>query len=72
MASRKDLNSEAGLARDASTSSQAAEDEEDVEGHSLPISPLLGRDIAKARNAEIERSVRAKQHEHEAKRIFRR
>jgi hypothetical protein len=44
--------------------------EDDVEGHSM-INPTLGRDLAKARNEDIERNVRNRQHEAEAKRPFR-
>ena len=47
-------------------------EEDDVEGHSMLISPTLSRDLAKARSADVERSVRAKNNEAEAKRIFRR
>jgi hypothetical protein len=46
-------------------------DEDDVEGHSMMINPIIARDLAKARNQEIERGVRARQHEAEAKRPFR-
>jgi len=47
-------------------------EEEDVEGHSMALNPTLGRDLAKARSAEVERTVQNKNNEHEAKRIFRR
>ena len=47
-------------------------EEDDVEGHSMLISPTLGRDLAKARSADVERTVQNKNNEHEAKRIFRR
>ena len=47
-------------------------EEEDVEGHSMALNPTLGRDLAKARSADVERSVQNKNNEHEAKRIFRR
>ncbi len=49
-----------------------AAEEDDVEGHSTLLNPTITRDVMKARNADIERSVRAKQNESEAKRIFRR
>jgi hypothetical protein len=45
--------------------------EDDVEGHSMMINPSLGRDLAKARSEDIERGVRGRQHEAEAKRPFR-
>ena len=47
-------------------------DEADVEGHSMMLNPTLGRDLAKAKSAEVERGVRAKNNESEIKRIFRR
>jgi len=47
-------------------------EEDDVEGHSMLISPTLGRDLAKARSADVERTVQNKNNEHEAKRVFRR
>jgi hypothetical protein len=46
-------------------------DEDDVEGHSMMINPSLGRDLAKARSEDVERGVRSRQHEAEAKRPFR-
>jgi hypothetical protein len=61
----RDVEPDAGLARGVA-------EEADVEGHSMLISPTLGRDLAKARDADIERSVRAKNQEHDAKRVFRR
>jgi hypothetical protein len=64
-ASKRDIEPD-GLAR------QSAIEEDDVEGHSMLMSPTVGRDLAKARSAEIERSVKNKNHEHEAKRVFRR
>lgn len=63
------------LARDVEPDAQlerSVVEEDDVEGHSMLISPTLGRDLAKARDADIERSVRAKNQEHDAKRVFRR
>jgi hypothetical protein len=62
--SKRDIEPD-GLAR------QSAIEEDDVEGHSMLMSPTLGRDLAKERNAEIERSVKNKNHANEAKRIFR-
>jgi len=47
-------------------------EDEDVEGHSMALNPTLGRDLAKARSADVERTVQNKNNEHEAKRIFRR
>ena len=47
-------------------------EEDDVEGHSMLISPTLGRDLAKARSADVARTVQNKNNEHEAKRVFRR
>jgi hypothetical protein len=47
-------------------------EEDDVEGHSMLISPTVGRDLAKARSADLDRAVRGKNHEAEAKRVFRR
>ena len=41
---------------------------DDVEGHSMAFNPTLGRDLARARSADIDRSVRAKQLEADAKR----
>ncbi len=43
-------------------------DADDVEGHSMLISPSLGRDLQKARSQDIERAARAKQYESDAKR----
>ncbi|HEY4754311.1 MAG TPA: hypothetical protein VIH37_13570 [Candidatus Limnocylindrales bacterium] len=51
-------------------SSRKAIEEDDVEGHSMLISPTLGRDLDKARSAEIDRTVRGKQQEAEAKRVY--
>jgi hypothetical protein len=50
----------------------ALDQEDDVEGHSMLPNPTVGREFARARSAEVERSVRAKNLEHEAKRVFRR
>jgi hypothetical protein len=49
----------------------SAIEEDDVEGHSMLISPTLGRDLDRARSADVERSVKNKNNEVEAKRIFR-
>jgi hypothetical protein len=43
-------------------------DADDVEGHSMLISPSLGRDLQKARSQDIERAARSKQYETDAKR----
>ena len=51
-------------------SSARGRDEEDVEGHSMLINPGVSRDLAKARDAEIQRSVRAHNQQSEAKRPF--
>jgi len=61
----KDVDPDANLRR-------GVVEEDDVEGHSMLISPTLSRDLAKARDAEVERGVRAKNNEAEAKRVFRR
>jgi len=60
-----------GVDLSGSASSEAAEGD-DVEGHNMLLSPTLSRDLAKARSAEIDRSVQAKQHQAEAKRVFHR
>ena len=75
--SRKDIgpdghSSQKGGQPDGFTTQKAVDDEADVEGHSMLISPTVGRDLAKARSEEVERSVRGKQQQSEAKRIFRR
>lgn len=49
-----------------------AVDDDDVEGHSMLLNPTLGRDVHKARSADVERAAKAKAHESDAKRIFRR
>ena len=46
--------------------------EDDVEGHSMLLNPTLGRDLEKARSADVDRSVRSRNQEAEAKRIYRR
>ncbi len=51
---------------------QRAFEEDDVEGHSMLISPTLGRDLHNSRIEDAQRSAKAKQHETDAKRIFRR
>jgi hypothetical protein len=42
--------------------------DEDVEGHSMLPNPMLGRELAKAREQEIRRSLRDRQFEQEARR----
>jgi hypothetical protein len=49
----------------------ASKRDDDVEGHSMMINPGLGRDLAKARSEDVDRAVRSRQHEAEAKRPFR-
>ena len=51
-------------------SSARGRDEDDVEGHSMLINPGVSRDLAKARDADIQRSVRAHNQQSEAKRPF--
>jgi hypothetical protein len=43
------------------------EPEQDVEGHNLWISPSTGRDLARGRNADIERQARERQRAKEAR-----
>lgn len=75
MASKKDIEPD-GIAHKAvepdGAQRRSFTEEEDVEGHSMMLNPTLGRDLAKAKSADVERSVRAKNNESEAKRIFRR
>jgi hypothetical protein len=76
MASKRDVGPD-GLTKHNAIDPDGAQkrslvEEDDVEGHSMLISPTLGRDLAKARSADIERNVRNKNNETEAKRIFRR
>jgi hypothetical protein len=75
MSSKRDAGPEGfSSKRDASPDGFAkskATGEDDVEGHSMMINPSLGRDLAKARHEDVERSVRSRQHEAEAKRPFR-
>jgi len=49
------------------TSKKAPEHEADVEGHNMWISPTVGREVARGRNAEIEREARDRQRAKEAK-----
>lgn len=63
--SKRDIGGPDGFAKSKVTG------EDDVEGHSMMINPSLGRDLAKARSEDVERSVRSRQHEAEAKRPFR-
>jgi|WetSurMetagenome_2_1015567.scaffolds.fasta_scaffold1905711_2 hypothetical protein len=48
--------------------SPGADDQDDVEGHNLLPDPVLGREMARAREAEIERRLRAHEVQAEAKR----
>ena len=52
------------------SSARGRDEGEDVEGHSMLINPGVSRDLAKARDAEIQRSVRAHNQQTEAKRPF--
>jgi hypothetical protein len=75
MASKKDIEPEGqskqkGVGPDELAKQSAVED--DVEGHSMLISPTLGRDLHNSRIEDAQRSAKAKQHETDAKRIFRR
>jgi hypothetical protein len=74
MSTRRDIEPDGNITRkdvgpEGHTTSKAIE-EDDVEGHSMLISPTLGRDLDKARSAEIDRTVRGKQQEAEAKRVY--
>ncbi len=40
--------------------------EQDTEGHNMMISPTLGRDLARGRDADIERAARERQRQKEA------
>jgi hypothetical protein len=76
MSSKRDIEPD-GLSKHSAVepdglSKHSAVEDEDVEGHSMALNPTLGRDLAKARSADVERTVRNKNNEHEAKRIFRR
>jgi hypothetical protein len=71
---RRDVEPDGAITRkdvepDGLTSRKAIE-EDDVEGHSMLISPTLGRDLDKARSADVDRSVRGKQQEADAKRVY--
>ncbi len=57
--------------RDAEPDGFQNKRDDDVEGHSMMINPGLGRDLAKARSEDVDRAVRSRQHEAEAKRPFR-
>jgi hypothetical protein len=52
------------------SSADGGDEGEDVEGHSMLINPGVSRDLAKARDADIQRSVRAHNQASEAKRPF--
>ena len=72
--SKRDAQPDGISKRDASPDGFASSriaGEDDVEGHSMMINPSLSRDLAKARSEDVERSVRSRQHEAEAKRPFR-
>ena len=45
-------------------------DGDDVEGHSMLINPGISRDLSRAHEADIQRAVRAREQESEAKRPF--
>lgn len=47
-------------------------DEEDVEGHSMLPDPTLGRQLARAREQEIQRHLKRHEFETEARRPFKR
>ena len=74
MSSKRDIEPDGAITRkdvgpDGLASRKAIE-EDDVEGHSMLISPTLGRDLDKARSADVDRSVRGKQQEADAKRVY--
>jgi hypothetical protein len=52
------------------SSARGRDEGEDVEGHSMLINPGVSRDLAKARDADIQRSVRAHNQSSEAKRPY--
>ncbi len=75
MATKKDIEPDGnstsrGVEPDGLAVPKAIDD--DVEGHSMMLNPTLGRDLAKAKSADIERGVQSKNNQAEAKRIFRR
>ncbi len=47
-----------------------ADDKDDVEGHNLLPDPELGREMARAREAEIERRLKVREIQAEAKRPY--
>ena len=51
-------------------SKRSAIEEDDVEGHSMLISPTVGRDLSRARDAEVQRGVQQRQLAAEVKRVF--
>lgn len=63
LASKKDVEPDGHI-------SQKMTEESDVEGHSMFINPTVGRDLSRARDAEVERGVRQRQLANEAKRVF--
>jgi hypothetical protein len=46
---------------------KATEDEDDVEGHSMLLNPLAARELAKAREREVQQNVRRHQFENDAR-----
>lgn len=74
MASKRDIEAEGHIKQNAvdpdGAHRQGNVEEGDVEGHSMFISPTVGRDLARARDAEVDRGVRQRQQAAEAKRVF--
>ena len=52
----------------AGTASTQPSDESDTEGHGLLPDPVLNQQLARSRNADIDRDVRARQRRDEANR----
>ncbi len=71
MNSKNDTGPEGIAKRGAEPDGIAKRGDDDVEGHSMMINPTVSRDLSKARTADVERAVRSRQHEAEAKRPFR-
>lgn len=63
MATADDKNTKAPATTDA-------DGEDDVEGHNMLMHPSTSREFARAREADIQRSLRARQLENEAKRPY--
>jgi hypothetical protein len=61
--SRKDIDPDGHI-------KQNVVEESDVEGHSMFINPTVGRDLSRARDAEVDRGMRQRQQAAEAKRVF--